>query len=300
MKYIFYLSLYFSSLLMIAACNGGLQQTDSPVLARAGGEVLTLQMALEEIPKTVLEQDSLQAIQSYTDQWINSAITVKHAQNIGLDKTSVVSRKLQRLENQLLEQALKDYLIDRNLDEIEVTREEAQTYYQTHKDQFTLDEKYVRYRHITTQTRTDADNANRDLMRGRDWREILEDYSINPDLQYRQSQQFWPISMAGEDIPMLNQYLNVIGLSERSPIYFYGGNYHLVQLMEERPAGDHPDLEWLIPQIEEWLKLEKARRITNSYIRNLYLEASANNEIDRTNVTDIESILSEYQNNTTQ
>lgn len=285
---------------MIAACNGGLQQTDSPVLARAGGEVLTLQMALEEIPKTVLEQDSLQAIQSYTDQWINSAITVKHAQNIGLDKTSVVSRKLQRLENQLLEQALKDYLIDRNLDEIEVTREEAQTYYQTHKDQFTLDEKYVRYRHITTQTRTDADNANRDLMRGRDWREILEDYSINPDLQYRQSQQFWPISMAGEDIPMLNQYLNVIGLSERSPIYFYGGNYHLVQLMEERPAGDHPDLEWLIPQIEEWLKLEKARRITNSYIRNLYLEASANNEIDRTNVTDIESILSEYQNNTTQ
>jgi hypothetical protein len=300
MKYIFYLSLYFSSIFLITACNGGLQQTDSPVLARAGGEVLTLQMALEEIPKTVLEQDSLQAIQSYTDQWINSAITVKHAQNIGLDKTSEVGRKLQRLQNQLLEQALKDYLVDRNLDEIEVTREEAQTYYQTHKDQFTLDENYVRYRHITTQTRTDADNANRDLMRGRNWREILEDYSINPDLQYRQSQQFWPISMAGEDIPMLNQYLNVIGLSERSPIYFYGGNYHLVQLMEERPAGDHPDLDWLIPQIEEWLKLEKARRITNSYIRNLYLEASANNEIDRTNVTDIESILSEYQNNTTQ
>jgi len=65
--------------------------------------------------------------------------------------------------------------------------------------------------------------------------------------------------------------------------------------MEERPAGDNPDLDWLIPQIEEWLKLEKARRITNSYIRNLYLEANANNEIDRKNVTDIEQILSDYQ-----
>lgn len=279
----------------MTACEPGFDQADSPVLARAGGETLTLQKALEEIPVTVLEQDSLQAIQSYMDQWIRSKVTVQHAEKIGLARTPAVRKKLQRLRNQLLEEALKEYLLERNFDSVEVTREEAQTYYQTHKDQFTLDEKYVRYRHITTRTRTAADNANRDLIRGVEWREILENYSVDPDLQFRESQQFWPISMAGGDIPMTNRYLNVIGLTERSPIYYQGGRYHLVQLMEERPAGEHPDLEWLIPQIQEWLKLEKARRITNSYIRNLYLEANANNEINRTNVTDIESFLSDHQ-----
>ena len=295
MKVNHYLSIVLLLTLLLSGCDANFQQTDSPVLARAGGETLTLQMALDEIPTSILRQDTLQAIEQYTEQWINSAISVNHAENIGLHRTPEVNRKIQRLRDQILEQALKDYIVDRNMNEIEVTREEAQTYYQTHKDQFTLDEKYIRYRHITTQTRTDADNANRALMRGKEWREILESYSVNPDLQFRQSQQFWPISMAGGDVPMLNRYLNVIGLSERSPIHFHGGQYHLVQLMEERPAGDHPDLEWLIPQIEEWLKLEKARRITNSYLRNLYLEASANNEIDRKNVTDIESIISDYQ-----
>lgn len=295
MKVNHYLSVLLLLTLLLAGCDSSFQQTDSPVLARAGGETLTLQMALDEIPASILEQDTIQAVDQFTEQWINSAVTVEHAENIGLTRTPEVNRKLQRLRHQILEQALKDYIIDRNINEIQVTREEAQTYYQTHKDQFTLNEKYIRYRHITTQTRTDADNANRALMRGEDWREILDNYSVNPDLQFRQSQQFWPISMAGGDVPMLNNYLNVIGLTERSPIYFHSGQYHLVQLMEERPAGDNPDLDWLIPQIEEWLKLEKARRITNSYIRNLYLEANANNEIDRKNVTDIEQILSDYQ-----
>lgn len=295
MNYIKISTYFLTVFLLIAACDQGFEQTDSPVLARTGGETLTMQMALDEIPKSVMEQDSLKAIQSYMDQWIHSKITVQHAEKIGLGRSETVQKKLQRIRNQLLEEALKDYLLDRNMDSVEVTREEAQTYYQTHKDQFTLNEKFVRFRHITTRTRTAADNANRDLMRGIEWREILDNYSTNPDLQFRQSQQFWPISMAGNDIPMINRYLNVIGLSERSPIFYHNNQYHLVQLMEERPAGEHPDLDWLIPQIQEWLKLEKARRITNSYIRNLYLEANANNEISRTNVTDIESFISDHQ-----
>lgn len=290
------IGLLFSTLLLLTACIDGQERDDTPVLARAGGQTLTLQMALNEIPQSVLQQDSIEAVTRFTDQWINQAVTVQHAENIGLNRTTEFNRRLQRQRAQLLEQTLKDYLIEQNLNQIEVSTEEAQTYYQTHKDQFTLNEKFVRYRHITTNTRTEADNANRALMRGEDWRDILDRYSVNPDLQYRQSQQFWPISMAGGDIPMLNQYLNRMGLTERSPIYFHNGQYHLVQLMEERPAGDNPNLDWLIPQIEQWLKLEKARRITNSYVRNLYLEASSNNEIDRANVTDIENILSGYQN----
>ncbi|WP_176719453.1 peptidylprolyl isomerase [Rhodohalobacter halophilus] len=283
-------------MLLISACSIGQESDDTPVLARAGGQSLTLQMALNEIPQSVLQQDSIEAISNYVDQWINQAVTVQHAEHIGLDRTDEFNRRLQRQKNQLLEQTLKDYLIEQNLNQIEVSTEEAQTYYQTYKDQFTLNEKFVRYRHITTNTRTDADNANRALMRGEDWRDIVNEYSINPDLQFRQSQQFWPISLAGGDIPIIRRYLNRMGLSERSPIFIHGGQYHLIQLMEERPAGDNPNLDWLIPQIEQWLKLEKARRITNSYVRNLYLEASSNNEIERANVSDIENILSGNRN----
>jgi hypothetical protein len=290
--------LYIIPLLILfafSACEMTLERSDSPVLAKVGSQALTLEDALNEIPDAALQQDSVSALHAYTDQWIQSALAVREAEKLGIHNNRQVRDKLERLRRQVLEESLKEFILNRNLDELEVSREEAQTYYQTYRDQFTLDERFVRYRHITTQTRTEADNANRDLARGIEWRQILDNYSVNPDLQYRQSQQFWPVSMAGGDNTQVSRMLSRIGITERSPIFIHDGQFHLVQLMEDRPAGEHPDLEWLIPQIQEWLKLEKARRITNSFMRNLYLEANANNEIERATVTDIQSALSNVQ-----
>lgn len=282
---------FLALLFLLAKCTSSYPSDDSPVLASVGNQSLTINEALSQIPGSVMTEDSIKAIETFIDQWIEKQVAVRQAERMGLQNSVPVREKMERLRKQILEEALREQLLLQNLDEVMVSREEAQNYYQAHKDQFVLNERYVRFRHMTTRTRTDADNANRDLMRGDDWEEILQKYSVNPDRQLRESNQFWPISMAAESISMLNRYLNVIGLTERSPIYFSGGEYHFVQLMEERPAGEAPDLEWLIPQIEEWLRLEKARRITNSYIRNLYLEANSNNEIRKANVNEIESML---------
>jgi hypothetical protein len=284
------LILFFGTVIIIG-CETTFQQDDSPVIASVGNQSLTVNEAFNLIPESILRQDTVTAIHSFAGQWIESQIAAQHAERVGLSRNREVSDKLARLRKQVLENALKDYILSINLDEIEVSREEAQNYYQAHKEQFILDDRYVRFRYITTQTRTEAENANRALMRGDNWEDILNEYSVDPERQLRESNQFWPISMAVESVPMINRYLNIIGLSERSPIHFFRGQYHFVQLIEERPRGDHPDLEWLIPQIQEWLKLEKARRITNSYIRNLYLEAEANNEIRKSNVSEIESLL---------
>lgn len=286
------LNILFIFSLLFFGCESTNEFDDSPVLASVGNTTLTMSEAFELIPEVVLLQDTLNALTAFTKQWVESQIAVQHAERVGIHNTVEMRRKMDRIRKQLLEDALKEYVLNINTEESKVSREEAQNYYQAHKDQFILEERYVRFRHITTGTRTEADNANRELGRGTEWQEILDTYSVDPDHQFRESNQFWPISMAAENIPMLNRYLRVIGLSERSPIHFYRGQYHLVQLMEERPEGDHPDLEWLIPQIEEWLKLEKARRITNTYMRNLYLEADANNEIRQANVSEIESLLS--------
>ncbi len=122
-------------------------------------------------------------------------------------------------------------------------------------------------------------------MRGIPWDTVAQKYSKYPDLKIRESERYWPISIAGGDISMLNRYLNIIGPSEISPTYRSGNEFHFVQLLEERPRGDHPDLDWLIDQIEEWLTLEKRKRAFNTYVKNLYLQSQANNEIKIYNVT---------------
>lgn len=277
--------------LVLTGCSDSINTKGDRVIASVGNTELTFEEAIKNIPRQVLEQDTVSALLTYSEQWVDSRIAVEQAERLNIERTEDFREKLNRYRDQLLESELKSFILQEHEEELEVTTEEAQNYYQQHRDQFVLDEKYVRFRHLTTRTRTQADNANREIMSGADWEEVVNRYSIQPEEQLRKSTQFFPISLAVEHIPALNNYLDRMGLEERSPIHHDGQHFHFVQLMEEKPEGDHPDFEWLIPNIKEWLKLEKARRITNAYIRNLYLEAEANNEINLASVTDIESFI---------
>ncbi len=276
---------------MIWSCEQFQYDSDDPVLARVSDERLTLQAAVESIPRDILRQDSVEAIKQYQSTWVEQKVLEKEARRIGLDNNRDFQQRVERLKSQLLQSALRDAIISQHKDELDVSVEDAQNYYQANKDRFILDERYVRFRHMTTRTRVEADNAKRDIMRGNSWPDVANRYSINPELQIRESERFVPISMAASDVSRMNRFLNQIGITEISPIQQYGGNFHFVQLMEERPEGDHPDLDWLIDQITQWLYLERSQRVINSYKRNLYLQAEANNEIDKMNVEDFDESL---------
>lgn len=286
--------LYLCLLLFtLSACSLDRNNLDNTVIASVSGKNLTIGEAINNVPEFLLQEDSLRAIQAYANQWVQSQVAIDHARRLGIQNQQQYQDKLTRFQDQLLESMLREQILEMNTGQIEVTRDEALSYYQTYREQFTFDEKYVRFRLITTRTRTEVENANRELISGIEWETILQNYSINPDLQLRQSTQYWPISMAAAEIPPVNQNLSTLGLSERSPIHFYNNRYHLVQLMDEKTEGEYPELDWLIPQISEWLKLEKSRRITNGYLRNLYLQAESNNEIELLNVSDIEQLLAQ-------
>jgi hypothetical protein len=290
-KFPFSLLFIFIIIPLLWGCEQFPSDSDDPVLARVGNERLTLQRAVESIPADILRQDSVEAIKQYQSTWVEQQVLENEARRIGLNNNRDFQQRVERLKSQLLQSALRDAIINQHRDELEVSIEDAQNYYQANKDRFILDERYVRFRHMTTRTRVEADNAQRDIMRGNSWQDVANRYSINPELQIRESERFVPISMAASDVPRMNRFLNQIGITEISPIQQYGGNFHFVQLMEERPEGDHPDLDWLIEQITQWLYLERSKRVINSYKRNLYLQAEANNEIDKMNVEDFDESL---------
>lgn len=294
MKTITHKLLFISSVLLLTSCTMGTPADDSPVLAVVGGETLTLKQALQEIPEIVILPDTLSAISDFQQTWIESRVLLREANRLGIQNTPEVRNRVERIRAQIMQETLKELILSQNKDELFVSRDEAQNYYQENKERFTLEERFVRFRHISTRTRVDADNARRDIMRGIPWTDVAQRYSVNPELQIRQSNQFWPISMAVADIPVMNRYLNVIGITEISPIQAHGNLFHFVQLREDRPIGDHPDLDWLIDQITVWLRLEKSRRLINSYVRNLYLQAEANNEIEKTNVSALRNVIITY------
>ncbi|MDR9415607.1 MAG: peptidylprolyl isomerase [Gracilimonas sp.] len=274
----FYLPVLLFLTLLISRCSASVNDSDE-ILAEVGNNTLTKKFAKSQIPTHIFQQDSLQAYQNYRDDWIRRQIILEEASRLNFMDQPGVQEKIQRLREEFILQSVQDYIINEFEGDIEVSEQEARSYYQQNKDKFTLEEQYVQYRHVITESNVAAESAKEELMRGIEWEVVARRYSKYPELKIRESEKYWPISIAGGDIATLNRYLRIIGPSEISPTFRSGNEFHFVQLTDERPEGDHPELTWLIDQIREWLILEKRKRAFNTYVKNLYLQAQANNEI---------------------
>lgn len=269
---------------MTAACSSPGTGNEVKRLARVGNEYLTLEEARKQIPDFMLQQDSVGALKTYRETWIEKRLMLQEAERLQLRQNSEVRKKIQQAQQDVLTQALKEAVISDYEEELEVTDQEARNYYQAHKDQFVLNERFVKFRHLVAKDIESARAAKRELMQAVPWPEVARNYSLNAEAKIKESEQYWPISMAASNINIMNRYLKIIGQSEISPIQRVDGNYHFVQLIESRAKGEHPDLEWLMEQIKDWLVLDKRRRHFSSYVKNLYLKAQSNNEVDTYNV----------------
>lgn len=275
--------------LLLGACTAGGGGTGDRTLARVGGEYLTLAEARSAVPDQLLRSDSTGALRNYRDRWVRERLMVREANRMGLRQSEEVRRRLEEARLQVLREALRSQLMQQYGESAQVSDEEARNYYQTHREQFILRERYVRFRHMVTATIEEARSARQELLGGVEWPVVAERYALEPEKTLDHSEQFWPISMAAADNETMHRYLEVIGISEISPIRRVGSSYHFVQLMETREAGEQPDLEWLMTRIKEWLTLEKRRRYFSSYLKNLYLRAESNNEIETFNVLETNS-----------
>jgi hypothetical protein len=250
-----------------------------PALAKVGPTILLKSEAKANIPTLIFQNDSIGAYTQYTDKWIEKQILLQEAYRLRIHRKSEIMDRLEQIESDYIAKSTQEYILAELGKDITVTENEARSYYQENKDSFVLEERYIRFRHLIASSLKDANDARSDIMKGISWNIVLDNFSINPDVALRESERFWPESLALSNYEILNRYLQLIGKSEISIIEKIGDEYHFVQLLEERAAGDHPDLEWLIDQITDWLILEKKRIAFNTYLKNLYLQAQANNEI---------------------
>jgi len=283
-SYKFYLLIIIGAMLLFVSCQQSTQQNTEKALARVGSEYLRIDQAIEDIPEAVLSEDSVEALTQYRDNWIRQQLLVQEAKRLGLEQKPEIQQKIDRARQEILRQALKDYVLASNEKDMQITDEEARTYYQANKEQFVLEEDFVKFRHMRTKTIKEARNARQDLLDGVPWPEVARTYAINPSTVVSESDQYWPVSMAAQDIDIMNRYLKVIGQSEISPIQRVNGIYQFVQLIDTRSEGDHPNLEWLIEQIKDWMTLNNRQRNFSSFVKNLYLKAESNNEVETFNV----------------
>lgn len=265
-----------------------MQRDNGTVIAEVGSERLTLEEVRNRVPEQLYMADSLSAIERYRKNWVKKQLLAREARRLRIHNNDQVQYQIKQAENNVLSQALIDHLLT-NVEQEPVSRSDAQAYYENYKDQFVLNERHVRYRHMVTETLQESRNAKANLQRGHTWETVVERYSVNPTEALRNSNMFFPQSLAAIEYDQMHRYLQRIGITEISPIHRIGEYFHFVQLMEDRAEGDHPEVDWILDQIEEWLRLDRKQRRINSFERNLLLQAESNNEVRMYDVFDTET-----------
>lgn len=273
-----YLILSFSFLISFLGCTNTFSNQDD-IIAIVGNERLSLAEVKGLIPSNISPEDSTQYITRFREDWVKRQLLTQEAERVNLQSRSEIQSRIKESRDLVLQQAFQDYFLSQMDEEITVSDIEAQTYYAQNKDDFLLQERYVRYRHVITDSRDKSELAKRDLMRGLEWEDIAEKYTLDPDWTIAHSFKYFKESSAATGLDPLNSYLKVIGITEISRTEQINNEFHFVQLLEEKAKGEHPDLEWIINEIKGWLIIEKRRRAFNSYVQNLYLQSQANNEI---------------------
>lgn len=263
---------------LVLGCTTTFSNQDD-IIARVGNERLSFSEVKRLIPSNISQGDSTQYITRYREDWIKRQLLTQEAERVNLQSKPEIQSKIKESKDLVLQQAFQDYFLSQMNEEITVSDIEAQTYYAQNKDDFLLQERYLRYRHVITVSRDKSELAKRDLMRGLEWEDIAKKYTLDSDWAIAHSFKYIKESNAALGLGPLNSYLKVIGVTEISRTEQINNEFHFVQLLEEKAKGEHPDLEWIINEIKGWLIIEKRRRAFNSYVQNLYLQSQANNEI---------------------
>ncbi len=259
--------------------------TASEVIAVVDNQVLTQQQLTQQLLQTPGVVDTLSFYRSAQKSWVEREMIRSHARSIGLDKTSRYLSRQQELRSKLLEDEFAIYLEQHNDSRVEVTQAEIQDFYLQNRDRFQFDEPWFRIRHVTTSSYQEALNARSELLGGRAWQEIAQQYSVDPQARVQQSEQIRPLSQWFSDIPQLQSLLRVLGVTEVSDVYRIAGRWHFIQITSRLEAGDVPDSDWSRQWIESWLRQQKKDALNQAYMRNLLGEFESAGRIELVPIT---------------
>lgn len=288
------LSIYLSmiTLLLAVGCRQSNGDRSSIRLARVGTNSLTLDEALDAIPSFVIKQDSIKALQQYRNNWIEEQILLDEARKLDLEQQQTVKKQLAKAREEVLVNALKKAITAQVTKTMTITDRDIINYYQKHKSQLKLDERFVQFRHLETEKLSEALAAREALQKGTYWPDVARQYSLNAEAKIKHAQKYWPVSTVLNDLSTMKPYIATLDSGAVSPIQREHGTYHFIQLVDSREKGDYTDPRWIEGQLRSWLVMERQRKHYNSYLKNLYLNKKEDNELDVFNVLPTDTLTS--------
>mgnify|MGYP006423001073 CR=1 FL=1 len=277
------LAFVFLGVALLSGCER--EPDPTTYVARVGGMVLTdeeMATMLSGLPANV---DTAEARQQVVEQWVTRSLLLQEAERLNLRDDPAVQRRMKEQERSILVTALTDRIYAEA--ELGPSEAEIRNFFQSNRRQMVLREPFVRVRHLSTNTREQADSARTALQEaataGRSldstFAALIDRYATFPNRAQRLTAKFVPESRLFGHRPYVRDELTELGGGEIAPVVQDDSLFHVLQLVERIPEGSEPELAWVEDEIRRRLTIRSRKQMYAREVQRLRNQALAQNDL---------------------
>ena len=227
---------------------------EDPIVARVGGEVLTVEELQSQFPSGSGPLEA-EARLRFVQSWVQQELLYQEALERRLDRNARVQEHIEQARRDLLVAALLDREFEDR--EVKITDEAVSSYYFGHQEDFKRAGEEIRAEHILLASRRDANALRQNLLQGDSFADAAREHSL--DLRSAKAGGDLGFFSAAAD-PVLWEACQSLPAEKISTPVETERGYHIIRLLAREEAGTVRELESVRPQIVEALVLEDYRR----------------------------------------
>ena len=254
-------------------------------VVRLGESRLTTEALQEALDaQGIGSEDSAEASQQIIQEWIRTELLYQEANRLGLGFEEEVQQLLERNDRSVLVSAFLSRLY--NADMAQPAPEEVEAYFDRNLELLGLREDYLRVRYLYAPSQDSATMARQAMQQAtisgtieQEWASIVDNFGYDPEASIALSEQYYPISRLFA-APSLRDQLDDLEQNQIAPVIEDGGFYHVMQVVDIRPAGSMPEYEWLQEELTERVTIEHRKQLVARQVQRLRNEAINRGDLD--------------------
>ena len=220
-----------ASAMCLCLCLACKDQPKSPVVARVGSSVLTLDELYKTIPPEYSDFITREQIINYVKRWIDNKILFHEALRLKIDKEETIRGRMVRMKEDLL----CAEMVSRNavpLQEIRVPEDQVAQYFEENKGKFVRDKNVAKYLQIVCSDAATAWKV-RSLVTQENFPFLASQYSKAPPPDVKSASY-----VKLDDLPAeLSQEIATTKINGTTNVIQTGATYCIVRVLDKQPKG---------------------------------------------------------------
>ncbi|MFV0565265.1 MAG: peptidyl-prolyl cis-trans isomerase [Flavobacteriaceae bacterium] len=275
--------LIICAVLTLNACRFFKETDDRVPVARVNDTYLYHDDINNLVSEGISKEDSAVVVQNYINNWATQQLFFDGAKlNLNETKQQAFNKLVQQYKNDLYTKAYIEALVKKNLDTV-VTQQEAETYYQQHKEIFKLNEELIKFRYIHVNNNLINFNTVEKKFRqfnAADKKALdslsvqFKSYSLNDSIWIKLSQVVNKIPAINlENRAQLLKKSNFVQLKDSLGVY-------LMQINDVLKSNDTAPLEYVMPTIKQIVINRRKLELIKQLEKDITTDAIKNNQFE--------------------